>query len=102
MRHDYVMAIAGLKAVADHLRETGRPRIAEGLMEDHAAIRARVAELEAALQASEARVKLFKAQLEEDLEYFEDLEDVADGDYGIPEPNREMKFAQDIRGLVEP
>jgi hypothetical protein len=31
------------------------------------------------------------------LEYFEDREDVQDGDYGVPVPNREMQLASLLR-----
>jgi hypothetical protein len=34
------------------------------------------------------------------LEYFEDREDVLDGDYGIPRPNREMSLAQMCRDAL--
>lgn len=35
------------------------------------------------------------------LEYFENLEDVSDGDYGEPRPNREMSLAQMCRDALE-
>ena len=35
--------------------------------------------------------------LYECLEYFEDREDVVDGDYGMPEANQEMTLAMSVR-----
>jgi len=39
---------------------------------------------------------------EEALEFLEDQEDVVDGDYGIPEPNKAMRIASRLReALIE-
>lgn len=35
------------------------------------------------------------------LEYFENREDVLDGDYGVPRPNEEMQIASEIRDVLE-
>jgi hypothetical protein len=40
------------------------------------------------------------AALTESLEYFEDREDVIDGSYGEPAPNKEMALAQMIRSVL--
>lgn len=37
----------------------------------------------------------------EALEYFEDREDVVDGDYGVPKANREMQMAQQLRWALQ-
>lgn len=41
------------------------------------------------------------AALDEALEYFEDREDVIDGDEGQPAPNKEMRLAQSIRAALK-
>jgi hypothetical protein len=41
------------------------------------------------------------AALNEALEYFEDREDVVDGDYGEPAPNKEMQLAQSLRAALK-
>jgi hypothetical protein len=46
-----------------------------------------------------ANAKL-SAALDEALEYFEDREDVVDGSYGEPAPNKEMQLAQSIRAAL--
>jgi hypothetical protein len=51
--------------------------------------------------ALQKRCELLTAAINEALEYFEDREDVVDGDYGEPAPNREMALAQVLRAALE-
>lgn len=44
------------------------------------------------LRAAYERIKTLEADLEECAEYFKDHSDVVDGDYGEPEPNKEMRL----------
>lgn len=39
-------------------------------------------------------------QLQDALEFIEDQEDVVDGSYGVPAPNRAMSLAQQIRQTI--
>ncbi len=48
-----------------------------------------------------ARCERLEAALDEALEYFADREDVVDGDYGEPWPNKEMRLAQELRAAIE-
>lgn len=40
------------------------------------------------------------AMLEEVLEFLEDQEDVVDGPYGEPRPNRAMNLAEEVRAVI--
>lgn len=44
------------------------------------------------LKAAYERIKTLESDLEECAEYFADRCDVNDGDYGVPEPNKEMRL----------
>lgn len=48
------------------------------------------------------REDALESMLLECLEYFENRSDVVDGDYGVPEPNREMKMATEIKEVLGP
>lgn len=47
-----------------------------------------------------AQVERLRGALEQALEYFENREDVIDGDYGQPAPNKEMTLAQELRSAL--
>jgi len=46
------------------------------------------------------RTETLMAAVEEALEFAEDQEDVVDGDYGFPAPNRAMLLAQSLRAAL--
>ncbi len=47
-------------------------------------------------QADMARIARMEADLLECFEYFKDRQDIVDGDYGEPAPNKEMQLASMI------
>lgn len=51
------------------------------------------------VRACNAHEKLVAA-LESALEYFEDRQDVVDGPYGEPAPNKEMRLVQELRAAL--
>ncbi len=48
----------------------------------------------------ESRVLVLEAALRHALDFFEDREDVDDGDYGVPTPNIYMQHASEIRNVL--
>lgn len=63
--------------------------------------------IEAWFENGEANAKLIAAApamlavLYELESYFEDREDVVDGDYGQPEPNKEMTLLREVRDAIQ-
>jgi hypothetical protein len=54
------------------------------------------------LQQSEQREARMRAALHECEAYLSDREDVVDGDYGEPAPNKEMTLLQEVRAALSP
>lgn len=49
---------------------------------------------------SEAAIQAMIEALNEAEWYFDDYADVVDGDYGVPEPNREMRLQQIVQNAL--